>query len=227
LRLQSLNLQAKSGSRPSKALSRAAAKTQTKHINLTKQNMCHESDCEHGDEACFPEFAEIGQKAPDFHLEGYLKGEKRHFSLEDSKGKWTLLFFYPLDFTFVCPTELIELSKRVKEFEALNAQVLGCSVDSVYSHEAWLKEIGDFDYPLLSDMTKEVSAQYGVLIPEKGIALRGAFIISPDGILKSMTINDLEIGRSLDELLRTIGALQTGELCAVGWKKGDKTLGKA
>ncbi|MBT4917297.1 peroxiredoxin [Candidatus Peregrinibacteria bacterium] len=172
-------------------------------------------------------FLQVGHPAPKFDLEGYFKGEKRRFSLDDYKGKWTVLFFYPLDFTFVCPTELVELSKRHKELEELNAQALGVSVDSVYSHEAWLKELGEFEYPLLSDMTKETSLDYEVLLEQQGIALRGVFIISPDGILKSMTVNDLEIGRSVDEILRVLEALQTGELCPVGWKKGDKTLGSA
>jgi len=170
---------------------------------------------------------QIGAKVPDFLAEGYFKGEKRKYSLKDYDGKWKILFFYPLDFTFVCPTELIELSKRHKDFEDINAQVLGISVDSVYSHEAWLKEIGDFNYPLLSDITKNISFDYNVLLEEEGISLRGAFIIDPDGILKAYMINDLAVGRNVDELLRLITAFQSGDLCPVGWNKGDKTLGKA
>ena len=170
---------------------------------------------------------QIGKPAPKFTMEGYFKGDMKKYSLEDNKGKWTLLFFYPLDFTFVCPTELIELSKRHSEFEEIEAQVLGISVDSVYSHEAWLKEIGDFNYPLLSDMTKKVSSCYNVLLEDEGISLRGAFIIDPDGILKCYMVNDLAIGRNVDELLRLIKAFQTGDLCPVGWNKGDDTLGKA
>jgi alkyl hydroperoxide reductase subunit AhpC len=150
----------------------------------------------------------------------------RHCSLSDFKGKWVLLFFYPLDFTFVCPTELVELSRRHKEFQDINAQALGVSVDSVYSHQAWLKELGDFHYPLLSDITRKVSRQYHVLLEEAGISLRGAFIIDPDGILKSYIVNDLSVGRNIDELLRLIHAFQTGELCPVGWEKGKQTLGK-
>ena len=170
---------------------------------------------------------QIGGMAPNFIMEGYFKGEKKRYSLDDYRGKWVLLFFYPLDFTFVCPTELEELSKKIKEFTDLNTQVLGVSVDSVYSHEAWLKERGDFEYPLLSDMTKQVSSDYNVLLAEEGISLRGAFIIDPDGILKSYTVNDNCVGRNIDELLRTVEALQTGELCPVNWTKGQKTLGKA
>ncbi len=184
-----------------------------------KENCCSESEC------C--PMLQVGQPAPNFSVDGYCKGAKKKYSLSDFKGKWVVLFFYPLDFTFVCPTELVELSKRHKEFEDMNAQVLGISVDSVYSHEAWLKEMGDFNYPLLSDMTKKVSWDYNVLLEDQGISLRGAFIISPDGILKSYTINDLAVGRNVDELLRLIGAFETGELCPVGWKKGAKTLGMA
>ncbi len=170
---------------------------------------------------------QIGQPAPGFTMEGYFKGEKKKYSLEDAKGKWTLLFFYPLDFTFVCPTELVELSKKASEFEANNTQVYGVSVDSVYSHEAWLKEMGDLNYPLLSDLTKQVSKSYNVLLKEEGVSLRGAFIIDPDGILKCYMVNDLAIGRNVDELIRLIQAFQTGDLCPVGWHKGEKTLGKA
>ncbi len=185
---------------------------------------------ENTEDCCFDSCCrnlQIGKKAPTFKMEGYYKGDKKHYHLEDFKGKWVVLFFYPLDFTFVCPTELIELSKKHSDFEKVNAQVLGVSVDSVYSHEAWLKEIGDLEYPLLSDITKHVSCDYNVLLREEGISLRGAFIIDPDGILKSYTVNDLTIGRNVDELVRLIKAFQTGDLCPVGWNEGEKTLGKA
>lgn len=170
---------------------------------------------------------QIGQPAPEFTMDGYFKGQKKKYSLSEMKGKWVLLFFYPLDFTFVCPTELVELSRKTGDFEAANAQVLGVSVDSVYSHEAWMKEMGDLNYPLLSDITKRVSKHYRVLLKEEGISLRGAFIIDPNGILKCYMVNDLAIGRNVDELIRLIQAFQTGDLCPVGWKKGDTTLGKA
>jgi peroxiredoxin 2/4 len=184
--------------------------------NINQNSCCCNSDLQ------------IGRPAPEFNnAEGYFKGNKGKYSLSDFRGKWVLLFFYPLDFTFVCPTELIELSKRNKEFEALGAQVLGISVDSVYSHEAWLKEIGNFNYPLLSDITKKISKSYNVLLKEKGISLRGAFIIDQEGILKCYMVNDLAIGRNVDELLRLITAFKTGDLCPVGWKPGSKTLGKA
>ena len=184
-------------------------------------NDCYEESC------CPGSTLQIGKPAPEFTMEGYFKGEKKKYSLSDYKGKWTILFFYPLDFTFVCPTELVELSKRHDEFEAINTQVLGVSVDSVYSHEAWLKELGDFNYPLLSDITKKTSWDYNVLLEDEGISLRGAFIIDPDGVLKSYMVNDLSIGRNVDELVRLVQAFQTGDLCPVGWSKGKETLGKA
>lgn len=171
--------------------------------------------------------AKVGEEAPLFAAEALVGKEFKNVSSEDFKGKWVLLFFYPLDFTFVCPTELLELNKRYKEFEALNCQIVGVSTDSVYSHQAWAKEIGTFNFPLLADMTKEIALQYGVLVEEKGIALRGAFLIDPDGILQSAMINNLPVGRNIDELLRVAHAFQTGELCPVGWQEGGKTLGKA
>jgi peroxiredoxin (alkyl hydroperoxide reductase subunit C) len=171
--------------------------------------------------------AQVGELAPEFMAEALVGDKMTHVSSSDFHGKWILLFFYPLDFTFVCPTELLELNKRFKEFEDLNCQVIGCSTDSVYSHQAWTKEIGKFNFPLLADMTKEIAAAYGVLVEGKGISLRGAFLIDQDGVLQSATINNLPVGRNIDELLRVLKAFQTGELCPVGWNKGDKTLGQA
>ena len=185
---------------------------------MNKEENCCETACSS---------MQIGQKAPEFTMEGYFKGEKKKYSLSDFKGKWKIIFFYPLDFTFVCPTELVELSKRNEDFEKINTQILGVSVDSVYSHEAWLKELGDFNYPLLSDITKNVSWDYNVLLEEEGVSLRGAFIIDPDGVLQSYMVNNLSIGRNVDELLRLVEAFQTGDLCPVGWNKGGKTLGKS
>lgn len=190
-----------------------------------EDNECYEGDC-CGEEE-YDEEIQVGGVVPFVELEGYFKGEKKVFSFDDYPDKWIVLFFYPLDFTFVCPTELLELSKKHKEFEKINAQVLGVSIDSVFSHEAWSKELGDLNFPLLSDVTKFTSMDYNVLIEDQGIALRGTFIISPEGVLKSMQINDLDIGRNVDEILRTIQALQTGELCPVNWTPGKKTLGNA
>jgi peroxiredoxin (alkyl hydroperoxide reductase subunit C) len=151
-------------------------------------------------------------------------------SLSDYKGKWLVLFFYPLDFTFVCPTEITALSDRLDEFKELNAEVLGVSTDSVYSHRAWIKTpreengIAGLKYPLAADMLHTVSRDYGVLVEDQGIALRGLFIIDPEGILKYSVINSLNIGRSVDETLRVLEALQTGGLCPADWKPGKPLL---
>ena len=177
----------------------------------------------------YPELA-IGKPAPDFIAPAYEKGNiNGKVSLEDYRGKWVLLFFYPLDFTFVCPTELYQLGAMREEFEKANCQILGASIDSVHSHKAWAEKdakIGALGFPLISDLTKDVSFDYGVL-HDDGMSLRGAFLIDPDGVLQSMTVNNLAVGRNPEELLRTLKAFQTGDLCPVNWGKGDKTLGKA
>ena len=171
---------------------------------------------------------QVGKPAPQFKAQALVGDKFQDISLSDYKGKWVVLFFYPLDFTFVCPTEILEFSKRAEEFKALGAEVIGGSVDSVYSHLAWTKELGQLNYPLLSDMTTKISRDYGILIEEKGIALRGLFIIDDQGVLRYQVVHDLSVGRSVDETLRVLSALQTGELCPTGWnKKGDATLGKA
>lgn len=168
----------------------------------------------------------IGTPAPAWKLEGVLHDEMRWYDLAEQRGKWTVLFFYPLDFTFVCPTEVRGFQGALAEFTKLNAVVFGCSVDSVHSHKAWIKELGGLDYPLLSDFHKKVAADYGVLIEEEGTALRGTFIIDPEGIIKWVTMSDNNVGRSIDETVRVLGALQTGELCPIDWHPGQKTLGK-
>lgn len=164
---------------------------------------------------------QVGQPAPKFKLEALVDGEFHHISSDDYKDKWIVLFFYPMDFTFVCPTEVVEFSDRAKDFEALNAQIIGCSIDSVYSHKAWVKELGELNYPLMSDMTRQLSKEYGILIEEKGIALRGLYIIDPKGVLRYQVVHDLSVGRSADECLRVLSALQSGKLCKANWKKGD------
>src|SRR3990172_4193658 len=168
----------------------------------------------------------VGQKAPEFELEGVFNDQVIKESLDKYRGKWVLLFFYPLNFTFICPTEITEFSKRYDEFRELKAQVLGVSIDSKFSHKAWLKELGQLKYPLLSDITKETSRCYGVLLENAGIALRGTFIIDPEGTLRYHLVHDLGIGRSVEEFLRVLKALQTGEMCPVEWKPGKQTLGK-
>lgn len=168
----------------------------------------------------------IGQQAPDFELEGVVAGgEFKKFRLADYKGKWLVVFFYPLDFTFICPTEILEFSRRYNEFSQVNAAVVGVSIDSKFSHKAWLKELGDLNYPLLSDITKSMSRNYDVLLEDDGIALRGTFIIDPDGKVVYELRHGLSIGRSVTETMRVLDALQSGGLCPVDWKKGEKTLG--
>lgn len=178
------------------------------------------------DEDCGCMDVRVGNPVPDFTLEAYFKGDFKKVSLSDYKGKWKLLFFYPLDFTFVCPTEILELSEKAEEFEKLNTQVLLASIDSVHSHKAWSKEIGDLAFPMLSDLNKELSLMFNIL-HDDGMSLRGAFVIDPDNVLQAAIVHNLPVGRNIDEIKRVIGAFQTGELCPVGWTKGGKTLGKA
>lgn len=174
----------------------------------------------------------VGQKAPDFVMATTKNLEELDHTvrLEDYKGKWLILFFYPLDFTFVCPTEIKGFNSRLTDIKELGAEVLGVSTDSVYSHRAWINTrpsdggLGGLQFPLASDITKQVSRDYGVLIEEQGIALRGLFIIDPDGILRYQVVSDLNIGRSVDETLRVLQALQTGGLCPIDWHPGEKTL---
>jgi peroxiredoxin (alkyl hydroperoxide reductase subunit C) len=170
---------------------------------------------------------QVTKQAPDFTLEGVVRGDITRVSLSDYDGKWVVLFFYPLDFTFVCPTELSGFNEVIERFRKLDAQLLAVSVDSVHAHLAWQQgQLGPLEFPQLSDLTREVSQAYGVLLEDKGYSLRGLFIIDPQGILKYMVIHDENIGRSVDETLRVLEALQTGELCPLGWRPGEKTLGK-
>lgn len=169
----------------------------------------------------------IGRNAPGFSMSTAF-GDGSGFgkvSLEDYKGKWLVLFFYPLDFTFVCPTEITGFSKRYDEFVKLGADVLAVSVDSQYSHQAWINSsLGKIRFPIASDITKSVSRDFGVLIEEDGIALRGLFIIDPHGILKYSVVNDLNVGRSVGETVRVLQALQSGGLCPIDWEPGQSTL---
>lgn len=172
-------------------------------------------------------YAQVGKQAPEFTTEGVFGNEFQKVSLKDYRGKWVVLFFYPLDFTFVCPTEITAFDTSYDKFAEMNTEVLSVSVDSVHSHRAWKKELGNLKFGMLSDITKEISRAYGVLVEEKGISLRGAFVIDPDGILRMSVVHDLSVGRNVDEIVRVVQACQTGELCPVGWKPGQKTLGKA
>lgn len=170
--------------------------------------------------------AKVSSKAPEFGAEGLFGDEIKKISLSDYLGKWLVLFFYPLDFSSLCPTEITSLDMSYDKFKEMNTDVLSISVDSIYSHRAWKKEIGNIKFGMISDITKEISRVYGVLLEEKGIALRGTFIIDPQGVLRSAQVNETAIGRNIDEILRTLQACQTGEKCPADWKPGQKTLGK-
>lgn len=181
------------------------------------------------------ECVRVGLTAPDFAATAVIDQEFKSIKLSEYRGKCVVLFFYPLDFTFVCPTEVTAFSDRAEEFSAINTQILGVSVDSEFSHLAWIQTdrqsggVGDLNYPLVSDIKKEISSAYNVLDPEAGIALRGLFIIDKDGIIQHATINNLAFGRNVDETLRTLQAIQyvqanPDEVCPVGWKPGDKTM---
>jgi len=177
----------------------------------------------------------VGQEAPDFTATAVFDQEFKTIKLSDYRGQYVVLFFYPLDFTFVCPTEIIAFSDRYKEFSTIKTEVLGVSVDSEFSHLAWIQTdkkeggIGDIDYPLVSDIKKEISTNYNVLDPDAGVALRGLFIIDPEGVIQHATVNNLSFGRSVDETLRTLKAIQyvqshPDEVCPAGWKEGDQTM---
>ncbi|HLE61583.1 MAG TPA: peroxiredoxin [Pyrinomonadaceae bacterium] len=178
------------------------------------------------------EKAMVGQPAPNFDMASTKNIEKlnENVKLADYKGRWLVLLFYPLDFTFVCPTELTTFSDRYEEFQGIGADIIGVSTDSAFSHRAWINTPRDkggvegLKYPLAADATKNVARDYGVLIENRGIALRGLFIIDPEGILRYKVVHDLNIGRSAEETLRVIQALQTGGLCQAEWKPGQKTL---
>ncbi len=157
----------------------------------------------------------------------------KEIALSDYRGKWLVFFFYPLDFTFVCPTEITALSDRASEFQEFDCEILGCSTDSVFSHWAWLNTprekngIAGTQFPLVSDFTKSVARAYGVLDEKSGVAQRGLFIIDPDGVLKYAVVTDDNVGRSVEETLRVLQALQTGGLCPAEWKPGKALLQKA
>jgi len=178
------------------------------------------------------QIAKVGQPAPDFNMltTKDLETLEARARLSDYRGEWLVLFFYPADFTFVCPTEIRAFRDHYEQFRSLKADILGVSTDSVYSHRAWIETpperngIGPLPYPLASDITKAVSRSYGVLDEEAGMALRGLFIIDPDGILRYEVVHDTDVGRSVSETLRVLAALQTGGMCPVEWQPGQPTL---
>uniref|UniRef100_A0AAY5LAW5 Thioredoxin-dependent peroxide reductase, mitochondrial n=1 Tax=Esox lucius TaxID=8010 RepID=A0AAY5LAW5_ESOLU len=176
----------------------------------------------------------VTQHAPHFKATAVHNGEFKEMSLDDFKGKYLVLFFYPLDFTFVCPTEIISFSDKANEFHDINCEVVGVSVDSHFTHLAWINTprkaggLGHIHIPLLADLNKQVSRDYGVLLEGPGIALRGLFIIDPNGVVKHMSVNDLPVGRSVDETLRLVRAFQFvethGEVCPASWTPDSPTV---
>jgi peroxiredoxin (alkyl hydroperoxide reductase subunit C) len=179
-----------------------------------------------------PTFAKIGLPAPSFKLLSTKNMEtlEETISLEDYRGQWLMLFFWPFDFTFVCPTEITAFSDHYEQFKELDCEIVGASVDSIYTHRAWTQTpreqngIGEVKFPLVSDFSKETARAYGILDDASGAAHRGLFIIDPDGILRYQVVTDMNVGRSVDETLRVLQALQAGGLCPANWKPGDRTL---
>lgn len=173
----------------------------------------------------------VGRPAPDFKADAVVNGEIKQVSLSSYKGKYVVLFFYPLDFTFVCPTELHAFSDKLAEFKARNVEVIAVSIDSKFSHLAWLNTpkkdggIQGVQYTIVSDLNKTISAAYDVLVEGAGIAYRGLFLIDKNGVVQHQVVNNLPLGRSVDEALRMVDALQffenNGEVCPANWQKGS------
>ena len=166
------------------------------------------------------------QKAPEFRAPAVVgQGDFADVALADYRGKYVVLFFYPLDFTFVCPTEILEFGRRFSEFKEQGAQVLGISCDSQHSHKAWLEHsLGQLPFPLVSDFKKEIATAYGALLPA-GFPARATFIVDPEGIVQYASFHNPEVGRSVSEVLRVLEAVRTGEKTPAEWKKGQPTLG--
>jgi alkyl hydroperoxide reductase subunit AhpC len=165
----------------------------------------------------------IADPAPDFALPGVFRDEVKTYSLNEVRGRWLVLFFYPADFTFVCPTEVIGFREKTGDFREEGAEIYGVSVDSVESHRSWAGELGGLSYPLLSDAEKAVSRAYQVLHPAEGVAIRATFLIDPKGVIQYSAACNMNVGRSVEETLRVLQALRTGKMCPAGWKSGDPT----
>lgn len=175
----------------------------------------------------------VSKEAPKFTTDAVVGTQFKEISLDDYRGKWVVLFFYPLDFTFVCPTEITAFSDNYEKFAKVGAEILGCSVDSKFSHLAWVNTpraeggLGQIKYPLLADLTKHIGRDYGVLLDD-GITLRGLYIIDPEGKVAFEMVTDLGIGRNVDEVLRVLRAIQTmretGEVCPANWQPGEDTM---
>lgn len=173
----------------------------------------------------------VGDKLPAFKLQAVVGLEKGHefaeISHDSHPGKWKVLFLWPMDFTFVCPTEIAEFGKRERDFADRDAQVLGASTDSHFVHLAWRNnhpDLKNLPFPMLADTKRELSQVLGVLHKQEGVPLRATFIVDPDSVIRHVSVNDLSVGRNVDEVLRMLDALQTDELCPCNWKKGEETL---
>lgn len=174
----------------------------------------------------------INEKISDFSLEAFHENKIKRIKLSDYKGKWLILFFYPADFTFICPTELEELAENYSEFKKLGAEILSVSTDTAFVHKAWHDNspaVRKVKFPMVADPTGKLCREFGTYIEDEGLSLRGTFIINPDGILKALEINDNSIGRSASELLRKLEAAKfvkehKGQVCPASWKPGKKTL---
>jgi lipoyl-dependent peroxiredoxin subunit C len=176
----------------------------------------------------------VGDKLPEFELTGVVSLQKdkefQKISKDSYPGKWLVLFYWPMDFTFICPTEIAEFGQRTRDFADRDAQILGASTDTHYVHLAWRKDHPDLrtlTYPMLADTKRELATGLGILHKEDGVPLRATFIVDPDGIIRWVSVNDLSVGRNVDEVLRVLDALQTDELCPCNWRRGEETLGAA
>ena len=176
----------------------------------------------------------VGDRFPDFALQATVSTEPgsefAEIANDSHPGKWRVIFFWPMDFTFVCPTEISEFGAKNADFEKLNAQVLGGSTDTHYVHLAWRNDhpgLKDLPFPMLADTKRELSTELGILHEEAGVCLRATYIVDPEGVIRFVSVNDLSVGRNVDEVLRVLEAQQTGELTACGWKPGEPTLDAA
>ncbi len=199
---------------------------------MEERNECCGGDCCEEELCCDNNTPKIGQLAPEFEAEAYHEDTVKKIKLSDYKGKWVILLFYPADFTFVCPTELGDVADHYEEIKGLNAEVLSVSTDTAFVHKAWHDDsdtIKKIKFPMLADPTHDICLDYGVLIEEEGMALRGTFIIDPEGHLKTMEVHDNGIGRSSKELLRKLQAAQFvhkygDQVCPANWEPGSDTL---
>jgi lipoyl-dependent peroxiredoxin subunit C len=173
----------------------------------------------------------VGDKFPEFRLQAVVSREKgREFQEVTERshpGKWKVVFFWPMDFTFICPTEIAEFGRRNRDFADRDAQLLGVSTDTHFVHLAWRRDhedLRELPYPMLADTKRELSTALGILHKQDGVALRATFIVDPEGVIRFATVNDLSVGRNVDEVLRVLDALQTDELCPCNWQKGEPTL---